>query len=291
MARNRNIAFLVFFGGALFLTLVAVAVYIAVLFVADDDVGFGDAVAVVDVQGEILYDLWKVQEIESHRDNDRVKAILIHINTPGGGVAASQAIYRATVSARERKPVVAFLGPLATSGGYYVACAADTIVAYEGTLTGSIGVIASFVHTEELFRKVGLGVTVIKAGKYKDVGSPHREMTDAERLYMGALLDNVYVQFLNAVSDGRRMPMAQVEELAEGRLYSGEEALALGLVDRIGTYEEALALAAAMGGIAPPPRVIRKRRKRPLAETLLGRVASNLPALAGERVQLQYIMP
>ncbi len=291
MARNKNVVFIILFAGAVLLSVVCLALYVGLVFLADDDAGFGDAVAVVDIHGEILYDLSKVQEIESHRDNDRVRAILLHINSPGGGVAASQAIYHAVMSARDKKPVVAVLGPVAASGGYYIACAADSIVAYEGTLTGSIGVIASFIRTEELFRKVGLGVTVIKAGKLKDVGSPHRKMTQDEKLYMGALLDNVYVQFLKAVSAGRGMPLAQVEDLAEGRLYSGEEAQELGLVDLIGTYEEALDLAADMAGIEGPPKVIKKRRRRTLAEILLGRVATSLPVLGGDRVRLQYIMP
>ncbi len=273
------------------LTLLFLGLYLGLVFWVDRDVGFGDVVAVVDIEGEIFYDLWKIQEIESHRDNDRVKAILLHINSPGGGVAASQAVYEAVRSARARKPVVALLGPVAASGGYYIAAAADTILAYQGTLTGSIGVIASYLNTEELFRKVGLGVTVIKSGKFKDVGSSHREMTDDEKLYLGGLLDNVYVQFLKAVSDGRGMPLEEVEELAEGRLYSGEEALALGLVDRIGTYEDAVALAANMGGISGPPQIIKKRRRRPLAERLLGRAVSNLPLMNGQRVRLQYIMP
>ena len=156
------------------------------------------AVAVVDIRGTIYYDLWKIQEIESHRDNDNVKAILVFINSPGGGVTGSQAIYEALLSAKEQKPVVAFMASVAASGGYYVACAADTIIAHEGTLTGSIGVIASFLNTERLYQKIGLDMTVITTGKYKDVGSPHRAMTDDEREYLGGFAG----QHLPAVSEG-----------------------------------------------------------------------------------------
>jgi protease-4 len=134
-------------------------------------VAIGDAVAVVDIQGEIYYDRWKLGEIESHRENDNVKAVVLFINSPGGGVAASQALHRAVLDLRLEKPVIAYMASVAASGGYYVACAADSILATEGTLTGSIGVIASFLRTEELYQKIGLDVTVIKSGRYKDVGS------------------------------------------------------------------------------------------------------------------------
>jgi protease-4 len=291
MARERNVAFAVLFGGALFITICAVVIYIVFALVSEREVSFGEAVAVVDIKGEIFYDLRKVEEIEQHRDNDNVKAILLHIYSPGGGVAASQEIHRAVEKAREEKPIVACLGPLAASGGYYVACAADSIVAQEGTLTGSIGVIASFIHTEELFEKIGLDITVIKSGKYKDTGSPHREMTEEEREYMGDLLDTVYQQFLRAVSEGRQIPMDVVGELAEGRLYTGETALAAGLVDRIGTFEDALEIAGRMGGISGKPRMIKKRRKQALWERFLGAAAANLPIQAEDRVALKYIIP
>ncbi len=291
MERKRNVAFLLLFGAAVVVTLLFVAVYLGLLFFSTDHVALGDAIAVVDVRGEIYYDRWKIDEIEAHRDNDKVKAVLVFINSPGGGVTASQAIYEALLSTREKKPVVAFMASVAASGGYYVACAADSIIAHEGTLTGSIGVIASFLHTEELFHKIGLDVTVITAGKYKDVGSPHRLMTEEERAYLGGLLDDVYQQFLRAVSLGRDMPVEEVAEIAEGRLYTGGQALRLGLVDRLGTYEQALQTAASMGGIEGEPRVIRKRKKRSLVERILGQETPRLPLAHGERMRLEYIIP
>jgi protease-4 len=291
MEKKRNVAFLLLFGAAVVVTLLFVAAYLGLLLFSTDDVALGDAVAVVDVRGEIYYDLWKIDEIEAHRDNDNVKALLVFINSPGGGVTASQAIYEALRSTREKKPVVAFMASVAASGGYYVACAADSIIAHEGTLTGSIGVIASFLNTEELFHKIGLGVNVITTGKYKDIGSPHRPMTEEEREYIGALLHNVYQQFLRAVSEGRGMPLEEVTGLAEGRLYSGEEAYRLGLVDRLGTYEEALRTAAAMGGIEGEPRVVRKRRPRSLLERIVGQEAPRLPLGRPDRLRLEYIIP
>ncbi len=273
------------------ITIGALIVYALLMMYLDRGIVAGDAIAVVDIHGEILYDRWKIDEINSHRDNSNVKAVLVHVNSPGGGVAASQAIHRALMELRANKPVVAYMASVAASGGYYVACAADSIVAEEGTLTGSIGVIASFLRTEDLYQKIGLDVTVIKSGKYKDVGSPHREMTGEERAYLGDLLDKVYQQFLRAVSDARGMSLERVGELAEGRLYSGEEAHEAGLIDRIGSYEEAVTMAARMGGIEGDPRIVKKRRKRRLIDLILGSGGSGLIPVHRERISLKYIIP
>lgn len=291
MARTRNIVFVLLFGSALLLTMLGFALYVGVVLLSEGDLTFGESIAVVDIDGEIFYSREKVAEIEEHRDNDDVKAMLVFINSPGGGVTASQALYHAILSVREKKPVVAFMGAVAASGGYYVASAADSILAHEGTLTGSIGVIATFLHTEGLYEKIGLDVTVIKSGRYKDVGSPHRKMTQEERLYLGDLLDSAYSQFLRAISTGRGMPLEEVEELAEGRLYSGEQAFEVGLVDRLATYEEAIALAASMGGIVGEPSVIKKRKKRSILDRILGQSVPNLRLRAEERIRLEYIIP
>ena len=291
MAEKKNVAFLILFGVAVAASFLFVAIYMGLMFFAGEDVSIGDAVAVVDIRGAIYYDLWKIEEIESHRDNDNVKAIVVFINSPGGGVSASQAVYEALLSAKQEKPVVAFMASVAASGGYYVACAADSIIAHEGTLTGSIGVIASFLNTEKLYQKIGLDMTVISTGKYKDVGSPHRAMTEEERDYLGGLLDNVYQQFLRAVSEGRGMSVERVDEIAQGRLYSGEEAMEVGLVDRLGTFEEAIATAALMGGIDGKPRLLRRHKKRTLLERILGESAPKLRFSGDERIQLEYIIP
>jgi protease-4 len=291
MAKKKNLAFLLLFGAAATMTVLFVVLYISIFLLSDDDMAFGDAVAVIDIRGAIHYDLSKIREIESYRDDEHVKAVLVFINSPGGGVAASEAIYKALLSAKEKKPVVAFMASVAASGGYYVACAADSIVAHESTLTGSIGVIASFLHTEELFQKIGLQVTVIKTGKYKDIGSSHRQMTPEEREYIGDLLETTYEQFLDVVSSSRGMSVSRVRSLAEGRLYAGSEALRQGLVDRLGTYEEALHMAADLGGIEGEPRVIRMRKKRSLMDRILGEGAPKLPLAGGERIRLEYIIP
>jgi protease-4 len=291
MAQRSNVAFLVLFGTALLATLLVAALYFALVVLADRNVTLGDAVAVVDIVGEINYDLSKIQEIERYADDDRIKALVLRIDSPGGGVAASQALHRVVRKVRGQKPVVASMATVAASGGYYVACAADSIVAHEGTLTGSIGVLAAYLRTEELFHKVGLDVTVIKAGEYKDIGSPHRVMTEEEKKYIGNLLDEVYDQFVAAVSEGRGMEEERVRELAEGRLYTGQGAVAVGLVDRIGSFEDALLMAAEMGGIAGRPRVVKREPRTPLLERLLGRVAGIVPARPAERISLKYIIP
>jgi protease-4 len=291
MASNKNLLFVVLFTAAAAIAFLCVAVYVGLLFFAGSDWGFGDKVAVVDVRGEIFYDRSKIKEIESYRDDDRVKAMVVFINSPGGGVSASQAIYEALKSTRERKPVVAFMASVAASGGYYVACAADSIVSHEGTLTGSIGVIAAFLHTDELYQKLGLDVSVIKTGKYKDIGSPHRDMTAEERSYIGDLLDSVYRQFLEAVSEGRGMPVEYVRQLAEGRLYSGSEAQRVGLVDRLGTYEDAVQMAASMAGLGASPRIVRRQRQPSLLERLIGSAPPALPFAHDQRVNLKYIIP
>jgi len=180
---------------------------------------------------------------------------------------------------------------VAASGGYYVACAADSILATEGTLTGSIGVIASFLRTEELYEKIGLEVTVIKSGRYKDVGSPFRKMTEAEKTYIGNLLDQVYQQFLLAVSETRDIPIEEVEDLAEGRLYTGERAVEVGLADRLGSYEDAILLAARMGGIDGKPDIVKKRRRRGLWERIMGETYASIARNRQERISLKYIIP
>lgn len=292
MASRRNVAFIVLFSAAFIITALAFLLYFLMIFQFQrDGVTIGEAVAVVDLHGEIQYDLSKVDELDSYRENDRIKAVLLHINSPGGGVAATQEIYHAVRRLRREKPVVAFLSSVAASGGYYIACAADSIISLEGTLTGSIGVVAAFLNTEELFQKIGLGVTVIKSGKYKDVGSPHRQMTTEEKRYMERLLDNVYAQFLQAVSEGRRMTIEQVMDIAEGRLFTGEEARDNGLVDRLGTYDSAIQTAAEMGGIKGDARIVKKRKRTPFFENLFRRMNTSIPLEADSRIALKYIIP
>jgi protease-4 len=164
--------------------------------------------------------------------------------------------------AQKEKKVLVSMGSVAASGGYYIACAADTIMANPGTITGSIGVIMESLNVEELLHKIGLRSMVVKSGKHKDLGSPLRPMTDEEKKLLQGVLDSVHDQFVRAVAEGRKLPVEKVRELADGRIFSGEQAKNLGLVDELGNLEEAIALAAKMAGIQGEPEVIYAEKKR-----------------------------
>ncbi len=191
------------------------------------------------------------RRIEALADTKGVKAIVLDINSPGGSVGAVQEIYSRILRVKKEKhiPFVAMFGDVAASGGYYLASACDKIVAHPGTLTGSIGVIFELSNMEGLFNKVGYKMDPIKSGAHKDIGSPGRAMTPEEHKIMQDLIDDAYGQFVQAVADGRGMTVAQVKPLADGRVYSGTQALADHLVDQLGDSRDALALAAKLGGI------------------------------------------
>lgn len=223
-----------------------------------------NAVAVVTVKGQIQDSLDTVRTLDRLAANSGVRAVVLRVDSPGGGVAPSQEIYDAVVRVRGRKPIIASLGGVAASGGYYVASACDAIVADPGTLTGSIGVVMQMGNISELLKKVGLQGITLKAGKYKDIGSPLRDMTDEERRLLEGLLENVRGQFVAAVAKGRKMSIDEVRQLADGRVYSGEQAHDLRLVDELGGLRDAVDLAARRAGITGEPSWIEiEKRQRP----------------------------
>ncbi len=235
----------------------------------------GDRIGLIEIKGVILDSEKTVEDINRFRKSDRIRGILVRINSPGGGVAASQEIYEALKRVRaEGKPVVASMSSVAASGGYYIACAADTIVANPGTTTGSIGVILSFFDYSGLFRKIGVHLNTVKSGKFKDAGSFGRPMTKEEREYFQKYVDDAFAQFVAAVAESRHMPREQVLKYADGRVFTGKQAQEIGLVDRLGTYDDAVELLAEMAGISGEPRVVRppKRRRRTLFDLLFGDV-------------------
>ena len=177
--------------------------------------------------------------IKATKDSS-VKGIILRINSPGGTVAASQELYRAVLKAKKRKPVVITMGDVAASGGYYIASAADTIFANPGTLTGSIGVISSYLNFYDLLNKIGVKGITIKSGEYKDIGNPTRPLTEEERKILQAILDDTYDQFLSDVSNGRKMPKDKIAKLAKGLIYTGRQAKNAGLVDYLGDYNTAI---------------------------------------------------
>lgn len=209
----------------------------------------GEAVGVVEIEGAIADARETIENIRQFREDDDIKAIVVRIDSPGGAVGPSQEIYREIRKTIGKKKVVASMGAVAASGGYYIACAADGIMANPGTITGSIGVIMGYTNFEQLLDKIGMVPVIIKSGPYKDTGSPTREMRDDERELLQTIISSIHQQFITAIAEGRKMDRAQVEASADGRVFTGEDAKTRGLVDRLGNFEDALAWAGELGGI------------------------------------------
>jgi protease-4 len=237
-----------------------------------------------------------VRTLGEYRDDPSIAAVVLRINSPGGVVGPTQEIFSAVERVRAAgKPVVASLGAVAASGGYYVAVAANRIFASPGTLTGSIGVIMQLANVESLLKKVGVDYVVVKAGAYKDIGNFARPMKPEERQVLQALLDDVYGQFVAAVAARRGLDRATVLGFADGRIYSGQQARALKMVDELGGLEDAIEAAGKLAGIAGKPRVMYPRHRFSLRDLLSNRLgldgaAALLPALPSFRTPL-YLMP
>jgi len=243
-------------------------------------VGYGSAVGVIYIEGVLTsqsdnlapYSVGAanantiISYIKRAETDPSVKAILLYINSPGGSVVAADEIYHHLTQVE--KPVVAWMGEMAASGGYYVACAADRIVAHPDTLTGSIGVITQIPNVEGLMKKLGVKMIVIKSGAHKDIGSMFREMTDEEKAMWQTIIAEIYDHFVQVVAGGRNLDVEKVRELADGRVYTGRQALKLGLVDELGNFDDAVRVAADLGGISGEPRLIRYQRKPSLLDLL-----------------------
>ncbi len=209
----------------------------------------GEKVGIIEITGIINESKDILERLKHFRDDNSIRAIVVRINSPGGSVGPSQEILREIQKTALKKKIVASLGSVAASGGYYVAVGAEGIMANLGTITGSIGVVMGFTNFQELLQKIGLVPVVIKSGNYKDIGSPVRKMTENERQILQNLSDQIHRQFINAIAEGRKMEFQKVEAIADGRIFSGEEAEKLGLVDRIGNLEDAVEWAGRMSGI------------------------------------------
>lgn len=243
----------------------------------DSGLIFGEKVAVVEIKGIIANAQPTIENLAEFSDDDSVKAVVLRIESPGGGVAPSQELYMEVRRTAERKPVVASMGSVAASGGYYVAAAAQKIYANPGTITGSIGVILQFTNLEELFKKIGFRMETVKSGTYKDLGNPSRKMTPEERVYLQEMIGNVHQQFVRDVAQGRHMQVEQVQGVADGRIFTGEQAKELGLVDELGNLKDAIAAAAKMGAIEGKPKVVYpEKEKRSVLDYLLNRLSENL---------------
>ncbi len=241
--------------------------------------GFGPRVAVVEVEGMIVDAEEILRDLKAHRENPLVRAVVIRINSPGGVVAPTQEIYQAVQRVREAgKPVVASLGSVAASGGYYIAAAANEIYANPGTLTGSIGVIMQLANVESLMKKIGVEWVVVKAGAFKDLGNVGRPMTPEERRVLQALLDDVHGQFIAAVAEGRKLDRAEVVRFADGRVFTGAQAQSLKMVDKLGGFEDAIDAAGRLAGLAAPPRVIPPRRRFSIFDLVKNQIGLPYPS-------------
>jgi len=253
-----------------------------------------DRIALIKIEGVILDSTDTIEELQRYKDSSGIKAIILRINSPGGGVVPSQEIYEEVKKIRDEgeKKVVVSMGTVAASGGYYIASASDRIVANPGTLTGSIGVIMELANVEGLFKKIGVESVVIKSGRNKDVGSPFRKMSPEERVILQQLMDDVHDQFIQAVAEGRGLTEAEVRELADGSVFTGRQAQELGLVDDIGNLQDTIRLTADIAGIKGEPRIVESRKRGSLLGLLRDQFLGRLPGmqLAPTGVSLKYLL-
>jgi len=233
--------------------------------------GSGDKIAVVEINDVIISSEKTVGQIKKFREDKSVKAIIIRINSPGGGVAASQEIYEEVKRTRDSgKLVVVSMGSIAASGGYYIACGSNVIVANPGTLTGSIGVIMRFLTIKDLADKLGIKETTVKSGELKDSGDPFREVNEKDMAYFQDVIDNSFLQFIEMVARERKMDIDTLKQYANGRVFTGLQAKNIGLIDSLGTFEDAIRITSKMAGIEGEPRIIRERKKFSIFEEILG---------------------
>jgi protease-4 len=254
----------------------------------------GDKVAVLPITGLIADSESVIEQLKKYAKDENIKAIVIRINSPGGGVGPSQEIYeevRKLRTRKDKKVVVTSMGALAASGGYYIACASQKIYANPGTITGSIGVIMPFVNLEDLAKKIGVRGMEVKSGRFKDTGSSMRPMTPEEKALLQAVVDNTHRQFVAAVAEGRRQPFNRVMQIADGRIMSGEQAKALGLVDAIGNLEDAVAEAGRLAGIKGEPKVVTPAKKKLSFTDLLKQEVRTLidEKMSADPVRIEYI--
>lgn len=270
------------------LVLLALVIISLVMTVFRKNMPLGSKVAIVRLEGPITGSKKIIDEITKYAKDSSVKAIVLRINSPGGAVAPSQEIYEAVKKTAARKKVVVSMGAIAASGGYYIASAATRIIADPGTLTGSIGVIMEIPNVEGLMNKIGLKTIIIKSGKNKDMGTPFRAMKPEEREILQDVMDNVHDQFIRAVAKGRKMKVNDVRKLADGRIFTGEQALKNGLVDQLGTLDDAINTAARLAGIPGEPQVVEKTDKFSFFDILSGKFPKELSDVL-PTAQIKYL--
>ncbi|MGA9511641.1 MAG: signal peptide peptidase SppA [Candidatus Sulfotelmatobacter sp.] len=282
--RSHTLLWVLIGGGAFFLFVLAVfsLVYLT-LHASGNEAsfgGFGDRIGVVDLEGVILSPEPVVGELKKFNDDSSIKAIILHVNSPGGGVAASEEIYREVKRIRDekKKRIVVSIETVGASGAYYVSSASNKIYADNGSIVGSIGVIAEWVNYGDLLRWAKLKSVVLKTGEFKDTGNPTRDLTPAEQAYMQSLIDNMFGQFIQAVADGRGMKFDDVKAIANGKVWTGKEALSMKLIDDVGDFQAVVKDTAKSVGISGEPTLVHPEKdRRTLLDLLLGDVSQYLP--------------
>ena len=286
MARKKsNLLLWIIVGGGAFLFFILCLAALALMFTDDRSSpvtisSSSNQIASLEINGVIADSRAFVEDLNNYGNRSGVRSVIVRIDSPGGGVAASQEIYEAIKDFRKktRKKVVVSMASTAASGGYYIACGADKIFANPGTITGSIGVISQWYDYSDLLRWAKMQNIVIKSGDLKDSGSGSRPITEAEKVYFQSLIDDLYGQFVTAVADGRNLSEEEVRKLADGRIYTGMQAKENQLIDELGTFQDAVDEAARLGGIKGEPKLLSPVKKRlSMLDVLLGNVESVLP--------------
>ena len=254
-----------------------------------------EKVGIIPIEGIIGDAEELIEQINEFADDRGIRAVVLRIDSPGGGVVPSQEIYQAVRELKKKKKVVASMGSVAASGGYLIAVAADRIVANPGSITGSISTVMHYANVEGLLKKVGVRSSVVKSGKFKDIGSPTREMTAEERSLIQAIVDDIYDQFVRTIALNRKLPLQRIFELADGRIFSGRHAMDLGLVDELGGLQDAVLLAGKLSGMEGSPEIVHgMKKKTTLFKYLLGSMTSavveGIKGKAAESRGAQYLL-
>lgn len=275
----------------LFLTGLIVLLFFLTILIAllQRNIPVGEKVALVRIEGPIIDSKNTIDEIKDYTKDSSIKAIILRIDSPGGAVAPSQEIYEEVRKAATKKPIVVSMGSVAASGGYYIASPATRIIANPGTLTGSIGVIMEIPNIEGLMNKVGIKTEVIKSGRHKDIASVFRGRSKEEREILQAVLNDVHEQFITAVAEGRKMLPDDVRKVADGRIFTGKQALKIGLVDELGNLEDAIKVAARLAGIKGEPKIVTKKERFSLIDLLRGQFPKELTELF-PTLRIKYLL-
>ncbi len=273
-----------------FLIIIFVIAIFSFVLTFNSNMQIGEKVAIVRIEGVLLDSKDIIEELKKYSEDSSIKAIVLRVDSPGGGVAPAQEIYAEIVKAKAKKKIVVSMGSVAASGGYYISCPAHKIVANAGTLTGSIGVIMEIPNIEGLMQKIGVKAEVIKSGKHKDIASMFKTMTPEDRGILQSVLDDVHDQFIKAVSEARGMTVESIRELADGRIFTGRMAKEAGLIDELGNLEDAISLAGKISGIKGKPRVVEGKNGFSLFDIIRGNFPKGLINNVLPGIKLKYML-